>query len=499
VSSGVKFAYIKATEGTTYLNPHFASDNSAAKSNGLYVGAYVFGRPDANNPVAQADYFVNNAQWTVDGKTLPPMLDMEWPYEIDAQHDTVAPYPCYGISPTAMVSWMSAFLGEVTARTGVTPMIYTNINWWNPCTNNSAAFSSYLLDPVTCGTTPASFPGWGTNWTFWQYDIPDCGDGAALDLDVYRGTLSQLAQLAGGSAAGQLRDRPSAAMYGTELHVVDTAANGAVSQSFLSSGSWTTQNLGGTITSAPSASVYNGGFYVVGSNGGKVYQKWYNGSTWSSWAQVSTGSDPVNLVYNNEYHVISRAGDGSVINAWYTSSAGWNTQNLGGTITSAPAVTVYNGEFHVVGSNNGTVYQKFYDGSAWSTWSSISTGSDPQAAVFGTQFHVVSRASDGSVRHVWYTPGGGWAAQTVGGSIAGPPAVTTYQGGFYVVGSDGASVTQTWYNGTSWSNWAVVSSGAEPTQLVNGSSYYVFSRASSGGIVASWYDGSAWHTTNLAG
>src|SRR5262245_41619579 len=75
-AGGDEFAYVKATEATDYYNPYFSADYRTAKSAGLYVGAYAFGRPDLGNAAGQANYFAHRLEWTRDGKTLPPFLDI---------------------------------------------------------------------------------------------------------------------------------------------------------------------------------------------------------------------------------------------------------------------------------------------------------------------------------------------------------------------------------------------------------------------------------------
>jgi GH25 family lysozyme M1 (1,4-beta-N-acetylmuramidase) len=195
-AAGDEFAFVKATEGTGYVNPFFDQDYHGAKDNGLYVGAYAFARPDLGNPTGQANYFVDHLQWASDGKTLPPFLDLEWPYSSLGLSD------CYGLSQSAMRSWISSFLDQVQSRIGRTPMIYTNVNWWNPCTGNSTAYAAHPLDVASCNASPPSAPGWGTHWTFWQYDIDACGRGAAHDSNVFNGSLADLAALAGAPTAG---------------------------------------------------------------------------------------------------------------------------------------------------------------------------------------------------------------------------------------------------------------------------------------------------------
>lgn len=200
-ANGLDFAYVKATEGFTYVNPYYGRDYAAAKAAGIYTGAYAYGRPDLGDPVGQADHFVDTMQWTQDGLTLPPFLDMEWPY------GGLKLPNCYGLTPEQMVAWMRGFLERVEQRIGATPIIYTNVNWWNPCTNKDSSFAAYGLDISSCKGAPPSVPGWGDNWTFWQYDIPDCGRGGTRDYDVFHGTRDQLAALAGrtpGAAAGSL-------------------------------------------------------------------------------------------------------------------------------------------------------------------------------------------------------------------------------------------------------------------------------------------------------
>jgi lysozyme len=44
-NAGHSFAYIKATESTTYTNPCFAQDWQGAANAGLYRGAYHYARP----------------------------------------------------------------------------------------------------------------------------------------------------------------------------------------------------------------------------------------------------------------------------------------------------------------------------------------------------------------------------------------------------------------------------------------------------------------------
>lgn len=197
VAKTAKFAYVKATEGTTYLSATFAAQYSGAKAAGLYTGAYAFARPE-KPALAQADYFIDHAKVARDGKTLPLMLDLEWPYKLSGSY--VAPYPCYGLSSTAMVAWIRTFVNEVRHRTGSPTMIYTTASWWNQCTGGTTTFYDQLLSVASFSSTPpATLPTSWSSWTMWQYSASGVLPG---DQDVFHGTLAQLKGLTIGQCAG---------------------------------------------------------------------------------------------------------------------------------------------------------------------------------------------------------------------------------------------------------------------------------------------------------
>jgi GH25 family lysozyme M1 (1,4-beta-N-acetylmuramidase) len=187
-SSGVKWAYVKATEGTYYTNPYFAQQYNGSYNVGMIRGSYHFATPDTTGGAAQADYFVDHGGgWSRDGKTLPGALDIEWNPYGDA---------CYGKSEAGMVGWIHDFVNRYKARTGRDAVIYTAASWWSECTGNSAAFGStnplwiarYNTDP---GTLPA---GWDY-YTMWQYTSsgPTVGDHSK-----FNGAYDRLQALANG-------------------------------------------------------------------------------------------------------------------------------------------------------------------------------------------------------------------------------------------------------------------------------------------------------------
>jgi GH25 family lysozyme M1 (1,4-beta-N-acetylmuramidase) len=200
-SSGVSFAVIKATEGDYYVNtatpspaqPGYAGEVKDATTAGLYVMPYVFANPyqgDAARQIigngsgtCQADYAwqeissVTSPKYSTSRLTLPIALDIEQdPYAGGSAEPNAD--ECYGLSTSALVTWIGQFLTEAEKVTGKLPIIYTDPGFWPTCTGNATSFT---LDGTT---TPFSdYPLWIANWavttpkypaawsspTFWQY------------------------------------------------------------------------------------------------------------------------------------------------------------------------------------------------------------------------------------------------------------------------------------------------------------------------------------------
>ncbi|MDQ8702141.1 lysozyme [Streptomyces sp. LHD-70] len=186
--SGVKWAYVKATEGTYYKNPYFAQQYNGSYNVGMIRGAYHFATPNTTSGAAQADYFVNNGGgWSRDGKTLPGALDIEWnPYGSQ----------CFGKSQAGMVSWIWDFVNRYKTRTGRYPVIYTATSWWKTCTGNYSGFATnHPLWVARYNSTPGELPAGWSFYTMWQYTSsgPIVGD-----HNKFNGAYDRLQALANG-------------------------------------------------------------------------------------------------------------------------------------------------------------------------------------------------------------------------------------------------------------------------------------------------------------
>ena len=163
VAKGRSFAYVKATEGTTYKNPYFSAQYRGSYDAGMIRGAYHFASPSGKSGKKQAAYFVKNGGgWTPDGRTLPGVLDIEY-----------NPYgkTCYGLSKRKMVAWIADFTAEYKRLTTRDAVIYTTADWWKQCTGNTTKFTH--TNPLWAArygtTTPGALPGDWKWATFWQY------------------------------------------------------------------------------------------------------------------------------------------------------------------------------------------------------------------------------------------------------------------------------------------------------------------------------------------
>ncbi|GAB3646358.1 hypothetical protein GCM10028833_08060 [Glycomyces tarimensis] len=192
-SAGIDFAFIKATEGTSYRDPRFNANYPAAHGAGVIRGAYHFARPNASSGSAQANYFASNGgAWSRDNLTLPGVLDIEGPPS--------GAY-CYGLSTTQMRSWVNSFYNTYKSRTGRDVIIYTTASWWNTCTGSWTGMASKSpLWVAHWGVSSPTLPaGWrNTTWTFWQYTDSGRVSGISgnVDRNNFNGSQARLLALA---------------------------------------------------------------------------------------------------------------------------------------------------------------------------------------------------------------------------------------------------------------------------------------------------------------
>jgi GH25 family lysozyme M1 (1,4-beta-N-acetylmuramidase) len=181
----VQWAYIKATEGSTWRSPYFAAQYNGAYRRGLIRGAYHYARPDGQSGASQATTFVHHGGgWSDDGRTLPGALDLEG----STTHGR-----CFGRTPGQMVAWIADFVGRYWTMVRRAAIIYTSPYWWRVCTGNSTRFAA--TNPLWIAHWAAAIgplPGGWRRHTMWQYTNKGRLDGIQVDLNRFNGTYAQL-------------------------------------------------------------------------------------------------------------------------------------------------------------------------------------------------------------------------------------------------------------------------------------------------------------------
>jgi GH25 family lysozyme M1 (1,4-beta-N-acetylmuramidase) len=178
-NSGRKFAFCKATEGTTYTDPQFSTNWSHMKSAGLIRGAYHFGRP-GSNPTTQADYFCNVVHPT--SGDLQMMLDIE---------------TTDGKTPSQVRSWIVSFINRIVYRTGRPGIIYTGFYFWRDSAGNGSNLNCPLFLAAYVSNPASYVPAAWSYFTFWQYTSSGSVPGVSgnVDLDCFNGSTTGLNNL----------------------------------------------------------------------------------------------------------------------------------------------------------------------------------------------------------------------------------------------------------------------------------------------------------------
>ena len=192
-TSGVRFAFIKATEGSDYTDPMFEQNMRGAAEAGIVTGTYHFFLPRLD-PLAQARHYVKTLQQVAgDHPTLPPCVDIETP----------------GLGKTGLNQALKVFLEEIFRLSGRTGMIYVSPGFW----------SSYLPVPSLSGYKltasgvdwAAEHPLWVAHyttgwpyqvypwvgWAFWQFSSSGkiSGISTRVDLNRFSGNAKDLLAL----------------------------------------------------------------------------------------------------------------------------------------------------------------------------------------------------------------------------------------------------------------------------------------------------------------
>lgn len=176
----VDFAFIKATEGSSYVDEYFNYNFNSAQKTDLKIGVYHFFSYDSAGQ-SQAEHFINTVP--VFEEMLPPVADVEF-------------YGDYSNNPPdkeAVVNELTDFLTLLEEHYGIKPVIYATEKSYKMFIEGS--FDEYDLWIRNVLRSPKS--SHGDNWLFWQYSDKGTMDGyngeeKFIDLNVFNGSYEEL-------------------------------------------------------------------------------------------------------------------------------------------------------------------------------------------------------------------------------------------------------------------------------------------------------------------
>lgn len=191
-ASGIRFAFIKATEGSNYLDPMFIKNWEGAKEAGILRGAYHFFRPLVD-PVQQAKFFTSKVK--LEKNDLPPVLDLEVNDNLDGK---------------TLIKLVKQWVDTVEAATGKKVILYSGPAFCNTYFSIPAGgpptwakdyhlwIANYL--EYIPGAKPFMPKGWA-KWTFWQHSSKGRVNGIPghTDLNWFNGSFEELVNYVGAS------------------------------------------------------------------------------------------------------------------------------------------------------------------------------------------------------------------------------------------------------------------------------------------------------------
>ena len=170
------FAFIKATEGVTLVDPYFQRNWREAPKAGIVCGAYHYFHPRKSGK-QQARFFLQIARHETGD--LPMIADVE----------TLDGHP-----PERMRKELKAFLEHIESKTGRKPMIYTGLSFYRDYLEGhfdgyKLWLAHYYQDELKVGDA--------TNWHFWQHSDKARVNGIhhVVDFNVFKGDSTAFRKL----------------------------------------------------------------------------------------------------------------------------------------------------------------------------------------------------------------------------------------------------------------------------------------------------------------
>lgn len=178
----ISFAFIKATEGSTYIDPCFAYNYAQAQKTDLRIGAYHFFSFDSPGKT-QGKNFISTVAKTEN--MLPPVVDLEF-YGDKAKNPP---------SAESVHAELNDLLYMLEQHYGRKPILYvTEESYSHYIQGYYAGYDIWYRNVIS----PKGLPD-GRPWTFWQYTNRETLDGYTgeetfIDMNVFFGTQGEFKQ-----------------------------------------------------------------------------------------------------------------------------------------------------------------------------------------------------------------------------------------------------------------------------------------------------------------
>ena len=174
-SQDIDFAYIKATEGSSFVDEHFAYNWEEASKCSIRVGAYHFFSFESEGRT-QAESFCNTVTPTDD--MLPPVIDVEFYGSFTSADD---------IDVVTVRNELRTMVDILTEEYGMKPIIYVSKDTYESIVHG------YFDDCDLWYRSVYSTVPEDVDWTLWQFSNRHRLDGyngeeRYIDMNVFNGT-----------------------------------------------------------------------------------------------------------------------------------------------------------------------------------------------------------------------------------------------------------------------------------------------------------------------
>lgn len=170
----ISFAFIKASEGVTLVDPYFQRNWRESKDAGIIRGAYHYFKPKKSG-IWQARFYLQTVN--VEAGDLPPVVDIE---------------ESAGLSENELIPNIQDFLNEVESKTKTKPIIYTGYQFYKD--HLRGRFDEY---PIWIAHYYQPKLATNLKWNFWQHADNAHIDGikGKVDMNVFNGEEEDLSKL----------------------------------------------------------------------------------------------------------------------------------------------------------------------------------------------------------------------------------------------------------------------------------------------------------------